>query len=70
MLREKWTTFFSIVNKYFLPLQSNFCVRFEAVSHFISQNFEAIDHPFTEIKNYNDRHMVFSNITMKLELLA
>ena len=61
MLRENWTTFSIIVNEYFLPLLSNFLLRFKAVSHFISQNLEAIDPPVPEIKNYNDRHMAFSH---------
>ena len=36
MLREHLTTFFITVNKYFLPLQSNFFVTMKAVLHFIS----------------------------------
>ena len=61
MLRESWTTFSITVNQYSLPLQSNFFVRLKTVSHFISQNLEAIDHPIPEMKNYNDFHMVFSH---------
>ena len=61
MLSENWTTFSITIKKYFLPLQSNFFVRLKAVLHFILQNLEAIDHPVTEIKNYNDRHMTFSH---------
>ena len=50
MLRENWTTFSITVNKYFLPLQSKLFVKLKAVSHFILQNWEAIDHPVSEIK--------------------
>ena len=60
MLLENWTTFSITVNKYFLPLQSNFVVRLKAVSYFDSQNLEGIDHPLPDIKNYNYRHMAFS----------
>ena len=51
MLRENKTKFSITVNKYFLPLQLSFFVRLKAVSHFIAQNLEAIDHPVLEIKN-------------------
>ena len=61
MLRENWPIFSFAVTKYFLPLQSNFVVRLEAVSHFISQNLEAIDHPVSEINNYTDRRVAFSH---------
>ena len=61
MLRENWTAFSITVDKYFLPLQSNFCVRLEVVSHYISQNLEAVDHLVSEIKNYNECHMAFSH---------
>ena len=57
MLCKNWTTISITVNKYFLPLQPNFYVRSKAVSHFVSQNLEAIDRPVLEIKNYNDHHM-------------
>ena len=54
MIRENWTTFFiTSVNKYYLPLQSNFLVKLKAISHCISQNLEVIDHPVPEIKSYN-----------------
>ena len=45
--------------KYLLPPQSNCFVRLKSVSHFISQNLEAIDHPVPERKNY-DCYMEFS----------
>ena len=67
MLLENSTTFFITVNKYFLPLQSNFFVRFKADltstlhPHFISQNLEAMAHPVPEIKNYNDYDIGFSH---------
>ena len=63
MLRENWTTFSITANKYFLPTQSNFIIRFKAISHFTSQNLEAIDQPVPEIKNDNDRHKV--NVPIK-----
>ena len=59
MLREIWTTFSITVNKCFLPLQWNFSVRLTAVSHFVSQNLQAIDHPVPEINNYHNCHMAF-----------
>ena len=59
MLRENWPTFFITVDKYFLSLQSNSFVRLKAVLHFISRILEAIDHPVSEIKNYNDCHIEF-----------
>ena len=52
MLREKWIALFVTVSKYFLPLESNFFVRFEAVSHYISKNLEAVDHLVSEIKGF------------------
>ena len=61
MLRENWPTFSITVNKYFIPIKSNFFSRLKAVSHFFLQNLEAIDRPVPEIKNYNDRHMAFSH---------
>ena len=61
MLLEKWPTFSITVNKYFLPLRLKFNVRLKAVLRFISQNLEGIDHPVSEIKNYNDRHIAFSH---------
>ena len=61
MLREKWPTFSITVNKFILPLQLNFVVRFKAASHFISRNLEAVDHPVPEITNYNDHHVEFSH---------
>ena len=51
MLFKNWTEFSITVNKYILPLQSNFFVRLKTDSHFISQNLEAIDRPVPEIKN-------------------
>ena len=36
VLREKWTTFSITVNKYLLPLQSNFVVGLKVGFHFIS----------------------------------
>ena len=53
MLRENWTIFSIVVNKYFLPRESNFYVRLKAVSHFISQNLEAINRPDPKVKNNN-----------------
>ena len=61
MLCENWTTFNITIHKYFLTLQSKFYGRLKVVSHFMSQNLEAIDHPLPEINNYNDRHMVFQH---------
>ena len=60
MLRENWATFIITVNKCFLPLQWKLVVKLKAVSHFISQNLEAIDHPVSEIKNYDYCSMAFS----------
>ena len=61
MLRKNWSTISITINKYSLPLQSNFAIRLKAVSHLISQTLEAIDHSVPEIKNYNHRHMAFSH---------
>ena len=61
MLRLNWSTFSMTVNKYFIPIASNFFLRLEAFSHFFSQHLYAIDHPVPVIKNYNDRYMAFSH---------
>ena len=60
-LWENWPIFSIIINKYFLPRRSNFFVRLNAVSYFISQNLEVIDYLVPEIKNYNYLHMAFSH---------
>ena len=59
MLRENRPTFSIEVNKYCLPLQSNFFLKSEVVLHFILQNLQAINHAIPEIENYNDRHKAF-----------
>ena len=60
MLHENWPTFSITVNKYFLPLQSNFFVKFKGLLHFISQNLEAIDRPVPVIKKKWSSYGVFA----------